>query len=336
MKRTNIKGAYLLSALIVFALSGCDVLNNNEPEVVAMTAEDLELASELMAESLADQSEGLMADLNDMTANVENQRIAYSGRNFWNNPSLRPCRGVNRDYSRSYDPATGTFTIAYSRQHEAENCSKSVDVNLQYVFMDSAGAFVAEPIAARRSIAEIAFEGTRSGTAAYTFGNGDTRTAGMEQVAQWNLAGLNGTADVATLSGTQTKEGTFTKTQGDSLSIEGSYTLSMETVDVTISQAATDSTGSDDELETKVTGTIQYTMTLTETINGETTLKETEGTIDLEGDGHALLRFLGLNRIYRVNLRDGERERHDNRGDDNDRENEGENGGSNDGGRNDG
>jgi hypothetical protein len=315
-----LKRVAVLSAFFAFTLTGCDILNNDESEVVAMTAEDLELASELMAESLADQSEGLMADLNDMTARVDNQRLLYSGRNFWNNPGLRPCRGFNRDYSRNYDPATGTFTISYSRQHQSENCTKSVDVNLEYVFTDSTGGFVAEPIVNRQQIAEIAFTGTRTGTAAYTYGSGDTRSATMEQVAQWNLAGLNGTGAVATLSGTQTKEGTFSRTMGDSLTVEGSFTLTMETVDVTISQTALagDSTASDNDLETNVTGTISYRMSLTETINGETTLKETEGTIDLAGDGHALLRFLGLNPIYRINLRDGQRDRQngDDRGDD--------------------
>lgn len=307
----GLKRVAVLSAMFAFTLTGCDILNNDEPEVAAMTAEDLELASELMAESLADQSEGLMADLNDMTARVDNQRLLYTGRNFWNNPGLRPCRGVNRDYSREYDPATGTFTIAYSRQHEAENCTKSVDVNLQYVFTDSTGGFVAEPIVERRQIAAIAFIGTRTGTAAYTYESGDTRTATMEQDAQWNLAGLNGTGTVATLTGAQTKEGSFSRTMGDSLTVEGSYILTMETVDVTIAQMALadDSTAGDDDLETNVTGTISYRMTLTETINGDTTIKETEGTIDLAGDGHALLRFLGLNPIYRVNLRDGRRER---------------------------
>ncbi|MDZ4699245.1 MAG: hypothetical protein SH809_06045 [Rhodothermales bacterium] len=307
----NLKRVTVLSALFAFTLTGCDILNNDEPEVAAMTAEDLELASELMAESLADQSEGLMADLNDMTARVDNQRLLYSGRQFWNNPGLRPCRGINRDYDRTYDPATGTFTIAYSRQHEAENCTKSVDVTLQYVFTDSLGGFVAEPIDQREEIAAIAFAGNRTGTAAYTYDSGDTRSATIDQDAQWNLAGLNGTDTVATLTGSQIKEGTFSRTMGDSLDVEGSYTLTMETVDVTISQMALadDTTGGDEDLETNVTGTISYHMSLTETINGETTLKETEGTIDLTGDGHALLRFLGLNPIYRVNLRDGQRER---------------------------
>jgi hypothetical protein len=329
-----LRGAFtvLVVALLTLSLSGCDILNNDEPEVAAMTAEDLELASELMADALSDQSEGLMADLNDMTASVENQRIVYAGRNFWNNPSLRPCRGINRDYSRSFDPATGTFTIAYSRQHEAENCSKSVEVHLQYVFTDSTGAFVAEPILQRRSIAEIAFEGTRTGTASHMFPNGDTRTASMEQEAQWNLSGLNGSADVATLAGTQTKTGTYAKTMGDSLTLEGTYTLNMETVDVTIqASAAAGDDGANDEIEAKVTGTIHYTMTMTQTVNGESTIKETEGTIDLEGNGHALLRFLGLNPIYRINLRDGERERQNddgNRGEDDDRE--GDNGGDDD------
>ncbi len=64
--------------------------------------------------------------------------------------------------------------------------------------------------------------------------------------------------------------------------------------------------GEASDLETQITGTIQYTMTMDRVTNGQEESKQVEGTIELEGNGRALLRFLGLRKIYRVTLADGD------------------------------
>ena len=45
----------VLFSLLLLIASGCDSLNNEEPEVAAITSDDLEAASSIMAESLSDQ-----------------------------------------------------------------------------------------------------------------------------------------------------------------------------------------------------------------------------------------------------------------------------------------
>ena len=68
---------------------------------------------------------------------------------------------------------------------------------------------------------------------------------------------------------------------------------------------SSDSTSGED-LENEITGSLQYTMLLTRTVDGETSERTVEGTIELEGNGRALLRFNGLRQLYRINLTDGE------------------------------
>ena len=298
------KYGIIAAAFFVFVVfSGCDALNSDKPEFSELTEEDLEAASAILGESLSDQTEGLMADLNDMTADVDVRQIAYSGRRFHDNPTLRPCRGVNREFESSYDETTGMHSIHYSRVHESENCAKSVEVNLNYIFTDSTGAFIAAPRVNRQAIASISFEGSRAGSARFVTPRGATHARSSEQRGQWNLSGI--LSDVASLTGSQTNDGSYEHTRLDSTGAEitkaGSFHIEFSTVDVTIAHNSTTET----DVETQVTGTIQYTMTMEVTRNGETELKETEGTIELAGDGHALLRFLGLRKVYRVSLRDG-------------------------------
>ena len=296
-------GIAFTALFLVLIASGCDTLNNNDPELAAFTEEDLEAASAILGESLSDQNEGLMADLNDMTADVDVRQLVYSGRRFSDNPSLRPCRGINREFESSYDETTGQHTINYSRTHESENCSKSVVVNLNYIFSDSSGNFIATPRLSKDQITSISFEGSRTGSGSYVSERGVSRSRSHEHVGEWNLTGLK--SDAASLSGSQVNDGSYEYTKLDSTGAEitksGTYHIEFNTIDASISRAST----GDSDVETEVTGTIQYVMSMTTTRNGETELKETEGTIELEGNGQALLRFLGLRKIYRVSLHDG-------------------------------
>ena len=294
--------------MIFLVLTGCDSLNNEEPEVGALTEEDLEAASSIMAESLSDEKEGMMSDLYDMTANVEGQRLSYSGRRFWRDPILRPCRGTNFEYDKTYDATTGIHAVTYQRMHENENCQKTVDVSLNYIFTDSDGNFIATPRVNASDISEIAYEGSRSGSGTYTSRRGGEQFRSFNQTGSWNLSGLQ--SNIATLTGEQTNAGEYSYQRPDSTgelqTRTGTYTITLETVDVTLAQSA-----GEEDLENELTGSIQYTISMTRTVNGETETKEAEGVIELEGNGRALLRFNGLRQLYRVSLRDGEVEHTD-------------------------
>ena len=298
------KNSYVLVALLlIFAATGCDSLNNEEPEVAALSQEDLETASSIIGESLSDQNEGLMADLNDMTADIGTSEISYDRRSFAGSPGNRPCRGANKEFEKTYDPTTGVHTINYSRFHEGEMCNKDVNVNLNYTFTDADGNFMATPRADKDQISEIAFTGSRVGTGSFVSRRGSSSVS-FDQAGIWNLTGLQ--TDVASLSGSQVNDGTFDHTRPDSDGVEhtrsGTYHIVFTTVDVSISKSA----GETSDLETEITGTIQYVMNMEKTINGVTERREVEGTVELEGNGRALLRFLGLRKIYRVTLDDGD------------------------------
>ena len=113
------------------------------------------------------------------------------------------------------------------------------------------------------------------------------------------MTGLNSESGIATLNGTQTNTGEYTKVKGDS-SKSGVYEVTFQASDVTI-----DGSAEERDLENEISGTITYSMTMTKTRNGVSETKEAEGTIELENNGRALLRFLGLKKVYRVSLDDG-------------------------------
>lgn len=308
----TIKNLSSLLFLLLFVIaSGCDTLNNEEPEVASVSEADLEAASSIMAESLSDQNEGMMANLNDMTANIGTQSLSYDMRRFHRDRDLRPCRGVDRDYERTYDDVTGVHAINYSRTHQGPGCEKSVEVSLNYIFTDGDGNFVSTPRVSADSVSEIAFEGSRIGSSMYTNRRGAERTRSFEQTGEWNLSGL--LTETSTLNGTQTSIGDYSFVRLDSTGTEqtvtGTYSMELTTIDVTVTQ-----TESEEDLENQITGSLQYTINMTRTVNGETADRAVEGTVELEGNGRALLRFNGLRQLYRITLSDGEVEVTDSNG----------------------
>ena len=88
---------------------------------------------------------------------------------------------------------------------------------------------------------------------------------------------------------------------GNEVDVSGTFSIELTTVDVTITQSE-----SEEDLENQITGTLQYNIVMTRTIDGETAERNIEGVVELEGDGRALLRFNGLRQLYRISLSDGE------------------------------
>ena len=302
MKALKSLTSALLLVVLVFG-SGCDTLDNDESEIASISEANIETATTIMAESLSDQNEGLMASLNDMTASVGGSSLSYDRRSFSRSAGSRPCRGLNREYERTYDENTGVHTVIYSRDHEGQNCQKSIDVTLNYTFTDEDGNFIATPRLNQDSVAEVAFEGNREGSSSFTARNGNERTRNFSQTGNWNLSGI--LTDVATLSGEQNSIGDYAFTRQDSsgnpVDVSGTYNISLNTVDVTVIN-----TDGDEDLENEITGQLAYTIMMTRTVNGETREETVEGTIELEGNGRALLRFNGLRQLYRINLSDAE------------------------------
>ena len=288
-----------MMALTLLILTGCDVLNSNDPEVATLSDEEIEEASEILSQSLADQSEGLMANLYDMTGSVNASGILHERRAFSRNPALRPCRGVSREYEYEYDEESGQHTIEYEREHEGRGCTKSIAANLVYVFADADGNYIEFPRVNKSAISTIDFNGDRMGSATNTPNDSSEFSSTFSRVGTWSMTGLNSESGIATLNGTQTNTGEYTKVKGDS-SKSGVYEVTFQASDVTI-----DGSAEERDLENEISGTITYSMTMTKTRNGVSETKEAEGTIELENNGRALLRFLGLKKVYRVSLDDG-------------------------------
>ncbi len=298
----TIRNTGLLSLLLgtLFFLSACDSAIESTTE---LTAAEATLVSEIAAQTLSDAQDGTMSDLNDLNASVGAEGLGYgegplARHQGMGGPANRLWRGPNTRHHAAYDSSTGEHTIQYQRAIQTNFMSKGLNVKLVYVFTDAAGDFIARPGQQRDAIAAITFTGERSGFTRAERPNGAAHHSRFGRTAAWQVAGVQ--AGTVSFEGAQDDRGIFTRTNAEGDTMERYYEASLRTRNVTLTKADAGA-----GIEGAVSGQLLYTLLLKHTADGDTTEKRVEGTIELEGNGKALLRILGTNHLYRIDLKDG-------------------------------
>jgi hypothetical protein len=284
------------SLALALTLAACDTTSPD----AELSEEEADAVAEVMADALADQTDGMMAGLYDLTATVSRDGLTYNSSRA--KSEERTWRGVQRDFEATYNPDTGEHLIQYRRQVERPNVTKSVGVNLSYIFEDVDGGVLEFPRRQSDAIATITFNGQRNADTEVARPRG-TRTSTVERNAQWVLDGLEDGTSVMTLSGTQQHVGTQQVERGDATRTR-TFSLDLDIVDVTI-QKPTEDGG--EPLEGRITGALEYQAEIMLTLaNGNERTRTYRGTVELEGNGRALLRIMGLRAPIAIDLANGD------------------------------
>lgn len=271
---------------------------------VELTAEEAAVVSEIAAQSVADAQEGTMSDLNDMNAGLSADGMTYGEgfigpRGGHHNPAARLWRGLNLHHRATYNAETGEHTVSYERKVLSNLFEKSLKVNLVYVFTTAGGAFVEFPRRSRDSVNAITFTGSREGYTQFEGRTGSERRSQFAREAAWQVAGL--TTGTASFEGSQDDEGVFRRTTPSGETSEHRYEAHLQTQNVVITRASVE-----DGIEAAVTGQLLYQITIQKTRGDDTEEKTVEGIIELEGNGQALLRILGVQHRFHIDLQSGE------------------------------
>lgn len=277
--------------LLTIGLTACKEADTTP----ALSEEDAQIIQLTVAEALADQNDGLMTELYDMRSNLRFGASVSNSTQF-ERPPRRPGQGEPRNETRTYDPVTGKHVIQFERSHTSPGMAKTQSVYLEYIFKNPDGAFVQFP--GRQEVASIAFTGQRTGT--ITTRNHASETS---RTATWTLTGLEAASSTIRLDGTQSNSGSRTTTLPNGAPVAREFDMTLTFAGVSIDKSfATDST-----LENKVSGTITFEHTMSHTTpTGEVRERTHSGSIELAGNGRAILRIMGIRQLYLINLATGE------------------------------
>ena len=294
--KTYIKNTGYITILLLLIFSGCSNVTNNDDEST-VTNEDLEIAAEVVGESLSDQNSGAMASLYDALSAIDQTGIRYQRQSFAK-AKQDFGRGSETDYEYEYDPETGTHTIDFTRSVDRDDFSKSVTGHLEYIFADPEGTFVVFPKAHKDSIETIDYKAIREGES-----EGPRFESEFTRVDTLFLSGLHETSEIFEFEGTHFGEGTRIRKPLNRPEITTEYEVNFEFIDIEIDKEIVETNGT---LEEGVTGTVNYSLVFTGTNGGQNRDKVVEGTVEFLGDGTGLLRFKNFAKVFRLSLHDGD------------------------------
>lgn len=294
--KTYIQLNLYTTILLILLFSGCSSVTSDDNEN-QITQEDLEIAAEVVGESLSDQNSGAMSSLYDALSTVDATGIRY--RNHGSSKAKQEFgRGSETDYEYQYDPESGTHTIDFTRSVDRPNFSKSIEGHLEYIFADPEGTFVVFPRAHKDSVETVDYKGTREGES-----SGLRFESYFTRIDTFFLSGLHETNEFFRFNGTHLSEGTRIRKPAERPEFTTEYEVNFEFIDINIDKAIVEANGT---LEEGVTGTVHYSLLFTGTNDNQNRDKDIEGTIEFMGDGTGLLRFKKFAKIFRLSLNDGE------------------------------
>lgn len=280
---------YSILLFLAVGLIACQEADNSP----SLSEEDLQVVTLAVSEALSDQTDGVITELYDLQGQLGHGRVQSGFQSGPRGP--RPGQGEPRNEVRTYNPETGQHIIQFERNFSADGVSKTQSVYLEYIFTNPDGAFVEFP--GREEVATVQFTGDREGTVTTR-----RQSSNTNREATWLMSGLEDASTTIRLNGTQSNSGNMTAItpRGE---VSRVFSLDLAFVDVTLDK----SFEADSTLENKVTGTITFEMNMTHTLpNGEVREKTNTGSIDLAGNGRAILRIMGIRTLYTINLATGD------------------------------
>ncbi|HCT52842.1 MAG TPA: hypothetical protein DF712_10310 [Balneola sp.] len=233
----------------------------------------------------------------DAVSTVGKDGISYGDNRNKANSDDNSGRGRESSYSYTYDPDTGMHTLQYDRSVNKNSFSKSISLLNTYIFKSPEGEFIVHPRANADSIESVDFTGNKSGSV-----NSRRGSSEFARADTFAIAGLHSTSSIVSIDGTHHGEGSASGFTRDSVEVSRDFTVDIEFLNVEIEKDTVEANGN---LEQGVTGTLNYSIVLNKSFGDEADNQVIEGTIELTGDGTALLRFKKVAKVVRFSLKDG-------------------------------
>jgi hypothetical protein len=294
---------FLISAAVLallLAAAGCTLDDVSSTNSETITEQDLQAAGEILGESLSSDNSGILLSLTDALTNFSSTNFT-SSQNKTGTPTTqddRSGRGGETDYSYSYDQRTGTHTISFRREVNRPLFSKKVIDTLNYILKDANGSFIEFPDKKAERIEFIDYNANREGEIITP-----RKNSFFVRTDTFLIDGVSDATPVLAIDGVHNSNGNIkVSNPARNRNFERSYELEINFLSIKIEKPAS----GDIDLSRGVTGTLSWEMTIRKTANGSASSKTLRGTIEMSGDGTALLRFQNVLKRFQVNLNNGD------------------------------
>lgn len=281
---------------IILFFSGCTLSGIDKENSSEITEEDLEAASQILGESLSDDNSGIMSSLNDAVTTISQDGFVRTTAAKGDDDNSG--RGRETDITYNYNPETGTHTLTFKREITRSEYFKSVTDTLKYIFTDTNGEFISAPRLQRDKVETIDYKGKRDGMIETPLKN-----SFFSRQDTFLIDGVSEASSILSIDGVHNGQGRMSGETEDGNTLSRSYEVEINFLNIEIDKAIAQENQS---LEEGVTGTLSWEMHIEKQRNGNNSVKTIRGTIEMNGDGTALLRFRNFTKLFQIRLDEGD------------------------------
>ncbi len=285
----------LLVALLILSgimLWGCEI-DRYDQDRTPLTGDEALLAGQIIGESVSENRSGMLSIFPEAFA-VPTESGLTEGPSLLSAGSFRNLL----DYTYEFDAASGEHRVTFSTLEDNELLQRSASHTLSYLFLDRNGDTLAYPDQQRQQIETVFYEASRNGSI-----QADARSSFYTRSDQLFMDGLSSTSDVLTLDGFHSGQGIFRLHPPDETPMEREYQLDINYLDIRIQKSVVQKNRN---FRSGVNGALSYELTVRQTRNGAPESKIVNGTLELNGDGTALLKFREQFDTFRLRMDNGD------------------------------
>ncbi|GAA5522619.1 DUF5666 domain-containing protein [Aliifodinibius salicampi] len=297
MNKTGKLNSKIGISLLILTFTACTLDGISGSNSDTITKEDLQAAGQILGESLSSNNSGVLLSLNDALTNFSSTDFAETAsKSTPSSPVIQnghSGRGNETNYQHSYDSETGTHTISFRREVQRSLFEKTVTDTLYYTFRDNGGSFIEFPRQESDRIESITYNGKREGEISTL-----KKESFFVRTDTFLIDGLSDGSSTLSIDGVHNGEGTITIDETGNGSLERSYELEINFLNIEIEK----SPAGDINIQRGVTGTLSWEMKIERGSDSKTM----RGTIELSGDGTALLHFKNILDLFQINTNDGD------------------------------
>ncbi|WP_340106141.1 DUF5666 domain-containing protein [Rhodohalobacter sp. 8-1] len=278
-----------ISGLLILSACSIDGFENTSAPI---TDEETQLAGQIIGESISENQRGMLSTFSEAFA-VPTSFGLITGPSLLSAGSFRN----QENYSHSYDAESGEHQVSYTVRRETPLLNSETNVSLTYIFYDNDENFIEFPDQNSNRIEAVDFNSEQSGSITTA-----SKNSVFSRTDRIIMSGLTDNSETLTLDGFHSGEGVFSSTMNSGDQIQREYILDMNYLDVRIDKSVV---LANRNFRNGVNGALSYESTVRDMDSQSGNTKIVNGTIELNGDGTALLNFREQIEPIRLRLDDG-------------------------------
>ena len=290
MKLKILKSSYFLIVLALL-FSACNI-NSFDQNSTELTQEEALIAGLIIGESVSENQSGLLSSFQEAFA-VPTQQNLIVGPSILSFDNLLDIQ----NYTYNFDALTGIHHVKYSRENQGTELTSTSSYEIRYTFWDADRNIITDPDRDRDRIEGVEYKAIRSGEIIDS-----TKVSYYTRTDHLFMNGISSENDMLIIDGYHSGEGVFTRIDSLGQEIKRDYTIEINYLDIQINKPIVTE---NKNFRTGVNGAFSYETIIQFSGNGNNGTKIVNGSIELNGDGTALLKFSDKSEPYRVRLENG-------------------------------